>query len=203
MPKTDNPIYFHSPTAFRRWLESNHATATVCQVGYWKRETGKPTLSWSESVDEALCFGWIDGVRKSIDAERYTIRFTPRKPGSVWSAINVAKVAELEAQGRMRTPGRAAFGARTSKRTQVYSYEQRDQATLTPAQLRTFKANAAAWTWFDDQAPSYRETAIYWVATAKQEATRDRRLALLIRDAAAGRRVGPLRPRVASSKARP
>jgi uncharacterized protein YdeI (YjbR/CyaY-like superfamily) len=200
MAKADGATYFDSPAAFRRWLAANHAKAAELLVGFWKQGTGRPTLTWSESVDEALSFGWIDGVRRGVDAERYTIRFTPRRPGSSWSAINVAKIAKLEAEGRLRPEGRRAFEARSAQRTGIYSYERRDEARLAPARARAFKANAKAWAWFEGQAPSYRKVAIYWVETAKQEATRDRRLATLVADSAAGRRVPPLRPRPGPGK---
>lgn len=188
-------IYLDSPAAFRRWLATNHARATELVVGFWKKGTGKPSLTWSESVDEALSFGWIDGVRRSVDLERYTIRFTPRRPGSTWSAVNVAKIAKLIAEGRLRPEGRKAFEGRTERKTQIYAYEQRGEARLSPARRRAFEANAKAWAWFEAQAPSYRKVAVYWVETAKQEATRERRFAALVKDSAAGRRVGPLRPR--------
>jgi len=200
MAKADGATYFDSPAAFRRWLAANHAKARELVVGFWKKGAGRPTLTWSESVDEALSFGWIDGVRRSVDGERYTIRFTPRKAGSNWSAVNVAKIAKLEAEGRLRPEGRRAFEARTERRTQIYAYEQRGDARLSPARLRAFKANAKAWAWFEGQAPSYRKVAIYWVETAKQEATRERRFAALVADSAAGRRVGPLRPREGSGQ---
>lgn len=197
-----DPIYFDSPAAFRRWLKTHHAKATEVLVGFWKKETGEPSLSWSESVDEALCFGWIDGVRRSVDSRRYTIRFTPRRPGSNWSAINVAKMARLEQEGRLHPAGRKAFEARTAQRTQVYSYEQRAEARLTAEQSKAFRANTKAWAWFQEQAASYRQSAVYWVSTAKQEATRERRFASLVRDSAKGLRVEPLRPRTAAWKKR-
>ena len=187
--------YFDSPEAFRRWLAANHASTAECLVGFWKTGTGRPTLTWSESVDEALSFGWIDGVRRGVDLERYTIRFTPRRPGSGWSAVNVAKIAKLEAEGRLRPEGRRAFEARTAERRGIYGYERRGEAKLAPSRLRAFRAAEKAWAWFEGQAPSYRKVAVYWVETAKQEATRERRFAALVRDSGRGERVGPLRQR--------
>ncbi len=183
------PKYFATPGAWRTWLEANHATATELLVGFYKTSTGKPSITWPQSVDEALCFGWIDGRRQSLGDEAYTIRFTPRKPTSIWSAINVAKVAELRAAEKMRPAGEAAFALRTDKRTGVYSFERLEAAKLTPAQLSTFAADAKAHAWFTQQAPGYQRQATHWVVSAKQEATRDRRLAQLIVDSAAGRKI--------------
>lgn len=189
MPK---PIYFATPAAFRAWLEANHATASELIVGFYKTTSGRPSITWPESVDEALCFGWIDGVRKSLGAVAYTIRFTPRKPTSIWSAINVAKVETLRAAGKMRPAGEAAFARRTAEKTGVYSFERNAAAKLTPAQAKQLAASAKAAAWFAAQAPWYQRTATHWVISAKQEATRERRLAELIRCSAAGRRIGPL-----------
>jgi uncharacterized protein YdeI (YjbR/CyaY-like superfamily) len=190
MPKlASQPIFFVSPAAFRAWLSRHHKTARELLVGFHKKGTGKPSLTWSESVDQALCFGWIDGVRRSLDSESYTIRFTPRRPGSTWSAINIRKVAALEKAGLMKPAGRTAFAARTRAKSQTYSYEQRKQAVLDPAQLKQFKSNRKAWLFFQTQAPSYRQTAIYWVASAKREGTRQERLAKLIAASSAGSRL--------------
>jgi uncharacterized protein YdeI (YjbR/CyaY-like superfamily) len=186
------PIYFESPQQFRAWLEEHHATATEVYVGQWRKKTGKPTLTWSEAVDEALCFGWIDGVRRSVDDERFAQRFTPRKPSSNWSAINVAKVEKLRAEGRMRAAGEAAFARRREDRTGVYSYEQRDTAALTPEEEARFRANAGAWAYFEAAPPSYRRPALWWVVSAKRPETRARRLATLIEDSAAGQRLKQL-----------
>jgi uncharacterized protein YdeI (YjbR/CyaY-like superfamily) len=152
-------------------------------------------MTWPESVDEALCFGWIDGVRKRIDAERYTIRFTPRRPGSIWSAVNVGRVAALTEEGRMRPAGLAAFAARREDRSGIYSYEQREQAVLPAAYEKRLRAERRAWKWFEAQPKGYRRDAIRWVMTAKREETRERRLATLIEASAAGRRIAPLRRR--------
>ena len=186
------PTYFSTPELWRAWLETHHATATELLVGFYKTSTGKPSITWPQSVDEALCFGWIDGVRRSLGELAYTIRFTPRKPTSIWSAVNVAKVAELRKVGKMRPAGEAAFAKRTDARTGVYSFERKEAATLTPAQASLLAATPKAHAWFTSQAPSYQRAAIHWVVSAKQEATRDRRLATLIGDSAAGRKIPPL-----------
>ena len=183
-----NVTFFASAATFRAWLEAHHASATELHVGYYKKQSGKPGISYPESVDEALCFGWIDGVRRTLDHERYTIRFTPRKPASIWSAVNIARVGELSAQGRMHPAGLAAFGRRTESRSRVYSFEQ-DQHALGDEYEQRFRANAPAWAFFQTQAPSYQRPAIWWVVSAKQEATRVKRLAQLISDSEQGRRL--------------
>lgn len=179
------PIFFASPTDFRNWLTQHHATETEVLVGFYKTGTGKMGLSWSESVDEALCFGWIDGVRKAVDAERYQIRFTPRKRGSIWSRVNIQKVALLTAQNRMQPAGIAAFEARQEAKSEVYAFEQETVALLPQIEAH-FRKSKSAWRYFEALAPSYRKTAIHWVMSAKQEATRQKRLAELIADSAAG-----------------
>lgn len=188
-----DPVYFESPVAFRRWLEKHHEHASELLVGFHKTHTGRPTLTWPESVDEALCFGWIDGIRKTIDDTSYRIRFTPRKKGSNWSIVNMKRVEVLTNDGRMHPAGLAAFEARDPGKSGVYSFEQRQVATLGAELERRFRANTDAWAFFESQPPSYRRTAIFWVVSAKQQATRERRLGALIEDSAAGRRVGPLR----------
>jgi uncharacterized protein YdeI (YjbR/CyaY-like superfamily) len=184
------PLYFESPAAWRQWLAKHHRDTHELWVGFHKRATGKPSLTWPESVDEALCFGWIDGLRKRVDADRYKIRFTPRRPGSIWSTVNVRRVAELTRQKRMRAAGVRAFNGRLEARTAVYSFEQRETATLPPAYAKKFKANAEAWRYFTSQAPSYQRVAAWFVISAKQEETRERRLYVVIRESAAGRRIG-------------
>ena len=184
------PTFYATPAEWRAWLHAHHADEREHWVGFYKRGSGRPSITWPEAVDQALCFGWIDGVRKGIDDSRYMIRFTPRKPASRWSKVNVARVEALREQGLMHPAGLAAFAARTEVGT--YSYEQRDEARLDAARERRLRQNAAAWGWFRAQAPSYRRTAIYWVMSAKREETRDRRLARLIEDSAQGRRIGPL-----------
>jgi uncharacterized protein YdeI (YjbR/CyaY-like superfamily) len=178
--KVRDPIFFATPAEFRRWLEANHARADELQVGFHKRGSGKPSLTWPEAVDEALCFGWIDGVRRGHDDTSYTIRFTPRRPGSHWSAVNVAKAQALIAAGRMRPAGRRAFEQRRADRTAQASYERADPPQLTPEQEQEFRASERAWAFFSDQPPWYRRTALHWVTSAKRPETRDRRLQRLI-----------------------
>ena len=181
------PTFFESAEHFRAWLEDHHRAAKELIVGFRKVGTGLPSMTWPESLDEALCFGWIDGVRKRIDAASYLIRFTPRRAGSIWSLVNLAKVQELTAQGRMRPAGIAAHEARSSKKTGVYAFEQQQAVELAPAELRAFKKNKLAWAYFEAAAPSYRKVITYWVVSAKQAATRARRLAQLF-DACAEQR---------------
>ena len=193
------PTFFATPDKWRAWLARHHATAAELLVGFYKRDTGRPSITWPESVDHALCYGGIDGVRKSLGAECYTIRFTPRRPGSTWSKVNLKRVQELEALGLMEPAGRAAHAARTAAKSGIYSYEQRAEAQFTPEQKRAFRRNRKAWAYFQAEAPWYRRTATYWVVSAKREDTRAKRLATLIADSAAGRRIGLLdRPRKSS-----
>jgi uncharacterized protein YdeI (YjbR/CyaY-like superfamily) len=186
--------YFASPDELRNWFDANHETAAELWLGYYRKSTGRPTVTWSESVDEALCVGWIDSIRYSVDAERSRQRFTPRRKGSNWSAINIAKVAQLTAEGRMRPAGLAAFEARREDRSAVYSYENRRDARLSAEEEAQFRADAAAWTWFEDRPPSYRTGAVWWVVSAKRPETRERRLASLIEESAAGRMPKALTP---------
>ena len=183
------PIFFETPAELRAWLEEHHETESELFVGAYRKATGKPSVTWPQIVDEALCFGWIDGIRRGIDDESWSIRLTPRKPRSHWSSVNIARVAELEKEGRMTPAGIAAFERRTEARSGMYSYEQRAAAKFTPEQQREFEANAAARAFFDEQPPGYRRSATYWVVSAKREETRAKRLATLIEDSAAGRRV--------------
>jgi uncharacterized protein YdeI (YjbR/CyaY-like superfamily) len=187
------PRFFPSPAHFRRWLEKRHASAAELLVGFYKTGSGKPSITWPESVDEALCVGWIDGVRKRIDDESYVIRFTPRNPSSTWSAVNIKKMAELIRQRRVGPAGIKAFEMRSDKKSGIYSYEQRDSARLSEEFEQIFQANAAAWEHFLAQAPWYRRTSTYWVMTAKQEATRQRRLAKLIEACACGKPIPELK----------
>ncbi len=189
---TEDATFFESPAELRAWLEQHHATASELWLGYYKKAARRPTISWSEAVDEALCFGWIDSKVQTIDEHRYRQRFTPRKPGSNWSAVNIAKIAELRAQGRMTPAGEAAFAARREDRSAVYSYERRHEAAFDAEQEAAFRADKAAWAWFADQSPSYRALATFWVVSAKRPDTRARRLAKLIESSAAGERVPPL-----------
>ena len=184
-----DPTFFATPAAFRTWLEKHHQKATELLVGFHKKDSGKPSITWPESVDQALCFGWIDGVRRRIDEVSYSIRFTPRKQSSNWSAINIARVAELTKLGLMRPAGLRAFERRSEEKSRIYAYENAVR-TLAPADEKAFRANRKAWKYFNEQAPSYRRVAIYWVLSAKREETRVRRLATLIEDSANGRRLG-------------
>ncbi|HXH21442.1 MAG TPA: YdeI/OmpD-associated family protein [Dehalococcoidia bacterium] len=185
------PLFFASPEEFRAWLGANHETAQELWVGFHKRGTGRPSLTWPQSVDQALCFGWIDGIRKSLGPEAYVIRFTPRRPDSFWSNINLKKVEALIEQGLMHPAGLRAFEARKEARSGAYSFENR-HIQLAPAFEAEFRANEEAWRWFESQAPWYRRTAAFWVMSARREETRRRRLVTLIRDSEAGRTVGPL-----------
>jgi uncharacterized protein YdeI (YjbR/CyaY-like superfamily) len=185
-------IYFAAPEQWRAWLAEHGTDAAEVLVGFHKVGSGRPSLTWAESVDQALCYGWIDGIRRRVDDGRYTIRFTPRKPGSTWSAVNIRRAQELIEQGLMMPAGLAAFERRRDDRSAIYSYEQRHQAALDPDQERQFRANAAAWAFFQSQAPWYRRTAIYWVVSAKRAETRQRRLTTLIDDSAHGRPIRAL-----------
>jgi uncharacterized protein YdeI (YjbR/CyaY-like superfamily) len=186
------PTFFATPSEFRAWFERHHATKSELLVGFYKRGSDRPSVTWPESVDQALCFGWIDGVRRSIDEASYTIRFTPRKARSNWSTINVNRVKELAAAGLMRPAGLEAFRRRSETKSGIYSYEQRESAKLSRADEARFRANKKAWAFFQEQAPWYRRTATYWVMSAKKEETRERRLATLIADSASRRTIGPL-----------
>jgi uncharacterized protein YdeI (YjbR/CyaY-like superfamily) len=181
------PRFFANAAAFRRWLEKNAHRESELVVGFRKVGSGLPSLTWPESVDEALCFGWIDGVRHRIDDASYRIRFTPRKPGSIWSTINIAKVEALVAAGRMRPAGAEAFARRTERRSSVYSYEHAGEVALDAGEQRAFKANKAAWRWFEAAAPNYRKRMLFRVVMAKRPETRARRLAQLIAACAEGK----------------
>jgi uncharacterized protein YdeI (YjbR/CyaY-like superfamily) len=186
--------FFEDEAAFRAWLEANHETAPELLLAFRRRSTGLPSITWSEAVGVALCFGWIDGVRRGIDETAYSIRFTPRRARSIWSAVNVRKVAELEAAGLMTDPGRRAFEARRADRMGRYTHEQAVPPELDEAFRERFRTESAAGLeWFEAQAPSYRRQASHWVMSAKKAETRERRLAMLITDSAANLRVGPLR----------
>jgi uncharacterized protein YdeI (YjbR/CyaY-like superfamily) len=187
-----DPRFFTTPADLRAWLEAHHADATELIVGYYKKGTGRPSITWPESVDEALCFGWIDGVRRGIDDGSYSIRFTPRQKRSTWSAVNITRAGELIEEGRMTPAGLAAFAARTDDRSAIYSHERCRNAQLEPAQEERFRANAPAWEWFQSRPSSYRRAALHWVVSAKRPETRERRLEALIDDSAAGRTVKPL-----------
>jgi uncharacterized protein YdeI (YjbR/CyaY-like superfamily) len=192
-----DPTFFRTQKELRRWFERNHRSAAELWVGFYKKGSGKPTITWPEAVDEALCFGWIDGIRKSLGSESYANRFTPRRVRSTWSAVNVKRARELIELGLMTPAGLAAFGARQKRRTGIYSYEQRPRE-LPPEYERKLKANRRAWEFWREVAPSYRKAATWWVISAKKEETRARRLATLIETSANGERVPPLRPPGAS-----
>ena len=190
----DEPaIFFESAATFRDWLEANHASADEVWVGFHKKGSGRAGVTYAEAVEEALCFGWIDGLTRGRDEGSYVQRFTPRRPGSNWSLVNIAKVEELTRQGRMRPRGFSAFEQRAPARTGVYSYENRP-AELPEEYAMTFRQDERAWAWFSEQPPSYRKAATWWVVSAKREETRQRRLAALIGRSAAGRRIDALSP---------
>lgn len=178
--------FFRTPEELRAWLEKNHATERELWVGYYRKGSGRQSITWPESVDEALCFGWIDGIRKRVDAESYANRFTPRRPRSVWSAVNIGRVEELTRAGRMRPEGLKAFEARTENRSGIYAYEQREPRLPEPYAKR-MRRDKAAWKFFQAQTATYRRLASWWVVSAKKEETRLKRLEKLIDDSAAGR----------------
>ncbi|HWN99403.1 MAG TPA: YdeI/OmpD-associated family protein [Blastocatellia bacterium] len=185
------PTFFKSQSDFRKWLEKHHATSKELLVGFYKRSSSRPSITWPQSVDEALCFGWIDGIRRSLDDISYTIRFTPRRPASIWSAINIKRAQELIDQELMRPAGLKAFQAKKENKSGIYSYEQRSVKLPEPYERR-FKRNKTAWAFFEAQPPWYRKTAGWWVVSAKKEETRLTRLTRLIEDSASGRTIAPL-----------
>jgi uncharacterized protein YdeI (YjbR/CyaY-like superfamily) len=182
------PIFFSNTSEFRKWLEENHQTSTEVLVGYYKVKTGKSSMNWSDSVDEALCFGWIDGIRRSIDEESYCNRFTPRKPKSNWSKVNIDKVERLIKEGKMQPAGIAAFKKRTDARSEIYSYENQPEKLGEALEIQ-FRQHPQAWEFFTTQARSYQKTKIYWVMSAKQESTQQSRLAKLIQASENGTRI--------------
>jgi uncharacterized protein YdeI (YjbR/CyaY-like superfamily) len=184
-----SPTFFEDALHFRTWLDRNHASEAELIVGFRKVGSGKPSMTWPESVDEALSHGWIDGVRKRIDDESYQIRFTPRRKQSIWSLVNIAKVQVLIAQGRMQTNGIAAYEARNHKKTGVYAFEREKPAELTAEEVRMFQKGASAWKYFKSSAPSYRNVMTHWVVSAKQPATRTRRLQQLLQACSEQRRI--------------
>ena len=182
------PEFFQTPADFGTWLEKNHATATELWVGFYKKDSGKPSITWPESVDQALCFGWIDGIRKRVDEISYQIRFTPRRRGSIWSAINIKRAKELVRQKQMRPTGLKAFAARIENKSGIYSYEQRS-TELSQPYANLLKKNKAASNFFEKQSPSYRKMIGWWIISAKKEETRMARLAKLISESAKGKRL--------------
>jgi uncharacterized protein YdeI (YjbR/CyaY-like superfamily) len=189
--------FFRTPADFRKWLEKHHRAGRELWVGYYKTTSGKASMTWPESVDEALCFGWIDGLRRSVDAISYSIRFTPRKPASIWSSVNVKRVQGLTVRGRMRPAGLQAFAKRKENRSGIYSYEQRS-ATLAEPYATRLKKNRAAWDFFRAQPASYQEAVNWWVVSARQEATRLKRLKRLTEDSIRGKRIAQFTRRKAA-----
>lgn len=186
-PELRSPRFFTGPAAWRRWLAAHHASAPELWVGFHKRATGRPSMTWPEAVDQALCYGWIDGVRRRIDDERYAIRFTPRRARSVWSAVNLRRVEELSAGNLMQPAGLAAHAGAHESRSRIYAYEQQKAAELPPVMARWFRRDQPAWRFFQAQPPWYRRTATWWVVSARKPETRERRLVTLIADSSAGR----------------
>ncbi len=180
MVDTESPVFFATPSDFRAWFEEHHATDQELWVGFYKKGSGQPSITWPQAVDQALCFGWIDGLRKSIDAVSYRIRFTPRKSGSIWSAVNIKRAKALIELELMRPAGLKAFEARTDEKSAIYSYEQRHNAVLDSADEGRLRANEKAWAFFESRPPSYRRAAIWWVISAKRRETQVKRLAELI-----------------------
>jgi uncharacterized protein YdeI (YjbR/CyaY-like superfamily) len=191
-------IFFESAEAVRDWLEGNHDTADQLWIGFYKKGSGRQMVTYKDALDEALCFGWIDGVRKSLDGERYVQRFTPRRPRSIWSQVNIMRAQELIDQGRMKPAGLEAFEKREAARSGIYSYENRP-TELGEQYGARFRENEKAWRFFQSQPPGYRRTATWWVVSAKQESTRLRRLDKLIADSEVGRRLDSLNPGKAPS----
>lgn len=183
------PHFFTTPSAFRTWLAAHAATAPELLVGFYKVGSGRASMTWSASVDEALCFGWIDGVRRRIDDEAYSIRFTPRRPTSIWSAVNIAKFEQLQAQGRMTAAGAVAYAHRKAHKSAVYAFEQAHTAELAPQELAEFQRDAAAWAFFLATPPSYKKRMLHWVTSAKKAETRASRFASLLQACAAGQRL--------------
>lgn len=183
------PTFFATSAAFRRWLQKHAAQSAELLVGFHKVGSGRPCMTWSESVDEALCFGWIDGVRRRIDEHSYSIRFTPRKPASIWSAVNIAKMEQLQVAGRMTPAGLAAFSHRQAHKSAIYSHEQPSAAELPEAQLREFKRHRKAWQFFEAAPAGYRKSMLHWVTSAKRAETRESRFAQLLAASRAGARI--------------
>jgi uncharacterized protein YdeI (YjbR/CyaY-like superfamily) len=188
VPTPNNVVFFESANELRAWFEANHDSASELWVGFHAKRSGRPSITWSELVDQELCFGWIDSVRYRLDEQRSAQRVTPRRKRSVWSAVNIRRFQELEALGLAHPQGRAAFDARDEARSRIYAYENRELG-LTPDLEKKFRAHGKAWEFFSAQAPWYQRTAAYWVVSARQEATRERRLQTLVEDSAAGRRL--------------
>ena len=182
-----SPTYFATEADFRRWLEANHETAPELLVGFWKKNSGKPSIDWPQARDQALCFGWIDGIRKSLGDEAYTIRFTPRRKGSIWSKVNVDRYEALTASGQMIPAGVRAYEENKHK-SGLYAYEN-EHKELTAAEEKLFRGNKAAWSDWEKRPPSYRRSALHWITSAKRDETRAQRLAELIAVSGEGRRL--------------
>jgi uncharacterized protein YdeI (YjbR/CyaY-like superfamily) len=191
-PKAPDPAFFAHPALFRKWLEANHESQSELLVGLHKRDSGCESMSWPESVAEALCFGWIDGVRRRLDEDRYTIRFTPRKSSSIWSTVNTNKMRELIAEGRVHPAGMRAFERRSDDKSSVYAYENRSTAVFDAASEREFKRHKAAWKFFESCPPWYKRTVTWRIISAKRPETRAKRLAELITCCAEGRAIPTL-----------
>ena len=189
----EDVLFFEDPTGFRKWLKHNHRKKDYQWVGFYKRHSGRASINWSESVDQALCYGWIDGLRKSIDEISYKIRFTPRKPRSHWSAVNLEKMKELKKAGLMRKPGLEAFAQRRESNSMRAAYEQKQEIKLDPKLQKTFKDNTKAWKDFQNRAPYYRRQCLWWIMSAKREETKLRRLGILIESSEKGQKIPPLR----------
>ena len=198
-PQPEDVIFFETPAQLRAWFDANHETAEELWLGYHHKRTGKPSVNWQEVVDVELCFGWIDSVRYSLGDDRSAQRITPRRKGSIWSAVNIGRFQELERIGLVRPAGRAAFDKRDEARSRVYSYENRPRG-LAANDEAEFRKHKRAWKFFEAQAPSYKRTAAYWIMSAKQEATRKRRLEQLIETSGNGERLGQF---VSPSRRRP
>lgn len=186
------PKYFAKPEEFRKWLHENHEKATELWVGFYKKATKIPTITWSESVDQALCYGWIDGIRKSVDDKSYKIRFTPRRPTSIWSAVNVKKIEELTKGGLMEPAGLAAWERRKAKKSEIYAYEQKEPK-LSAEYEAIMKKNEKAWLFFEGLSPYYKKASVWFVMSAKREATRQKRLNILLESSEAGLKIPHLR----------
>ena len=194
MPKPENVVFFESPAQLRAWFEVNHESAADLWVGQHRKRTGRPSVTWKEVVDQCLCFGWIDGVRYSLDEHSFAQRITPRRKGSNWSVVNIKRFGELDRAGLAHPKGRAAFAAREDARSATYSYENRERG-LDKEMEAAFRKQPAAWKFFESQAPWYRRAAAHWVVSAKREETREKRLQALIEHSRKHERVPPLKPR--------
>ena len=190
-----NLLYFPTPSDFREWLDKNHQSETELWVGYYKKATKKQSITWPESVDQALCYGWIDGLRKSIGGESYKIRFTPRKPTSIWSAVNINKIEILTNEGLMMPAGLAAWEKRSLKKSKIYAYEQEKPTKLSPEFEARIKAIPKAWEFFQNLAPSYKKQTIHWVMSAKREETREKRMGIMIQSSEEGLKIPQMRKR--------